>query len=180
MTLDPVIAWTVRASLAAIFLSAAWHKWSNRERFESTVRAYALLDPRVVPAVARLLPWAEAATALCFLNGASQRIAVLVSGAVLATYTLAIAINLARGRRHIDCGCFASASEVPLSTGLLVRNLTLMAASFTLLLHTRPRPLSWLDGMTIGAALLTVWALWSAAQRLAQTGPALRKLEGAR
>lgn len=180
MTLDPVIAWTLRASLAAIFFSAAWHKWSNHRRFESTVRSYALVHPRAVAAVARLLPWLETTTALCFLHTASQRLAVFVSGAVLATYTFAIAINLARGRQHIDCGCFASGTEVPLSRGLLLRNLALMAASLALLLPTGARRLSWLDGITVATTLLTVWALWSAAQRLAYTGSALRKLGGAR
>lgn len=180
MTLDPVIAWTLRASLAGVFFAAASHKWSQRTWFESTVRSYALLPSPLVRPVAALLPWVEGATALFFLRTETLPLAVLAAETLLSTYTLAIAINLARGRYHIDCGCFTSTAETQLSPRLLARNLALIAASSALLLPVGTRALAWLDCITIVTAFLAISFLWSAAQRLTRTGPALRQLGGSR
>ena len=92
----------------------------------------------------------------------------------------AISVNLARGRREIDCGCFAASARVPLSNWLVVRNAVLIGAACLLLMPVRARTLVWIDGLTVVTTLITLSLLWAAGQRLAQTGPALRQLGGAR
>jgi len=49
--------------------------------------------------------------------------------ALLVLYSSAIAINLVRGRRDIECGCGGAATHVPLSGWLLARNAALMATA---------------------------------------------------
>ena len=58
--------------------------------------------------------------------------AAFASAALFAAYTGAIAINLQRGRIHIDCGCGMArlaGRDQQLSWGLVVRNTLLMAAA---------------------------------------------------
>ncbi len=52
-------------------------------------------------------------------------IGALMGGALLALYALAMAINLARGRRDLDCGCGIVRKSI--SASMVVRNLLLAA-----------------------------------------------------
>lgn len=178
--IDPVIALTVRAALALLFAAAAWHKVSDRAHFTASLDAYALLPAQLVLPSASLLPALECSLAIGLLYGPSLEPAAIVSMMLLTLYTGAIAGNLARGRREIDCGCFASSARVPLSPGLVVRNFILIAAAALLLLPVRARALVWVDALTVVTAVLVLWLLWTSAQRLAKTGPALQRLGGSR
>ena len=60
--------------------------------------------------------------------------------ALLVLYSAAIAINLLRGRRDIECGCGGAATHVPLSGWLLARNAALMATA--LAVHAAPQALA--------------------------------------
>ena len=178
--IDPVIELSLRVGLALLFAAAAWHKASDRAHFGATLRAYQLLPSWLVPALARLLPLVEASIAVAFLYPPTRQAAVFAAIPVLTLYTIAIATNLARGRRDIDCGCFASSARVPLSNWLVVRNAVLLVATAVLVMPIRTRPLMWIDALTVMMTLITVCLLWTTGQRLANTGPALRRFGGAR
>lgn len=178
--IDPVIELTLRTAFALLFAAAAWHKVSNRTRFAASLDAYALLPARLVAPISLLLPALECALAIGLLHAPSREPAAIASMALLALYTGAIATNLARGRREMDCGCFASSARVPLTPWLVVRNLVLISAAALLVAPVRARSLVWVDQLSIATAVLVLWLLWSAALRLAQTGPALQRLGGPR
>ena len=178
--IDPVIELSLRLGLALLFAAAAWHKASDRARFGATVRAYQLLPSWLVPALTRLLPLMEATIAIGFLYAPTRRAAAFAAIPLLMLYTVAIVTNLARGRREIDCGCFASSARVPLSSWLVVRNALLVVATAVLAMPVRTRPLIWIDALTVVMTLITLCLLWGAGQRLAKTGPALRRFGGAR
>lgn len=180
MTIDPIIAWSLRLGLALLFASAAWHKLSDLPQFEGTVRAYDLVPRLAAPILSRVLPFAELAIAVLLLHGETWGAAALAGSGLLLVYTCAIALNLVRGKRDIDCGCVTSSAKTPLSGALVVRNAVLLAACGALLLPVRARSLVWVDALTVIAALLALSLLWSSAQRLAQTGPALRSQGGFR
>jgi len=177
--IDPVIELSLCFAFALLFAAAAWHKVSDRVRFGATVGAYSLLPPWLVSPVASLLPLLEACIAVGLVYPPTRRAAALAAVPLLVLYTVAISLNLARGRRQIDCGCFAASSRVPLSNWLVVRNIVVIAAACTLLLPIRARALIWVDGLTIAAALITASLLWAAGQRLSHTGPVLRRFGGA-
>ncbi|MBW1832706.1 MAG: methylamine utilization protein MauE [Myxococcales bacterium] len=178
--IDPVIELSVCFALALLFAAAAWHKASDRLRFGAVVGAYKLLPSWLVAPAARLLPLLETSIAVGLLYPPSRDAAAFAAIPLLALYTLAISVNIARGRRDIDCGCFAASARVPLSSWLVVRNIILIVAACALLLPTRARTLIWVDGLTVVTALITLSLLWTAGQRLANTGPSLRRLGGAR
>jgi hypothetical protein len=180
MTIDPVIAWSLRLGLALLFAAAAWHKVTDRRRFEATVSAYELLPTRAASMFSRVVPLAEGSIAVGLVYPTTVSAAAVAASSMLLLYTGAIAINLARGRREIDCGCLASRSVTPLDGALIARNAGLIAATCGILLPVRMRPLVWVDGLTLLTALTTLVLLWATAQRLLQIGPALRGHGGLR
>ncbi|NNE18039.1 MAG: methylamine utilization protein MauE [Myxococcales bacterium] len=178
--IDPVIELTLRAILSLLFATAAWHKLSDRARFAASLEAYALLPAGLVSPISLLLPALECALAIGLVYAPSREPAAIASMALLTLYTGAIAANLWRGRRDIDCGCVASSARIPLSPWLVVRNLGLIGAAALLLAPMRIRALLWVDQLTVVTAVLVLCLLWGASQRLAQTGPALQRLGGRR
>jgi hypothetical protein len=163
--MDPVGHLTLRAALALLFAAAALHKLRDPARFATAVAEYRLVPARSVAAFARALPVGEIAIAAAAAVGV--RAAFVVAAALLAVYTGAIAVNLARGRRLLDCGCLGSGLRQPLGWGLVARNAGLVVAALAGLAPVASRPLVWLDAFTVVAATLAVVALWAAATRVA-------------
>ena len=174
--IDPVIQHSVCLGLALLFASAAWHKLSDLVHFELTLRAYRLLPSWLNSPIATLFPLAETSIAVGFLYPPARKGAAFAAVVLLVHYTGAIAANLVRGRREIDCGCFASSARVPLSGLLVGRNMFLIVAASVPLMSVQGRTLVWLDVLTVLTTLVTLSLLWAAGQRLSQTGPALRRL----
>ena len=115
------IALAIRVLLSLVFLTAAVGKIRHRLAFQGVVANYRLVPEFAVPAFALLLPLAEAAVAgaLLFVPPYWPELAAAV---LLMTFAAAMAINLRRGRRHIDCGCFQSALKQTLRWTLVARN----------------------------------------------------------
>jgi hypothetical protein len=151
--LDPVVAGVLRAGLAWLLFAAARHKLRDRAGFRAALAGYGLLPARAVPAAAGLLAAAELAIAGALPFPASGRAAALAAAALLALYAGAMAAALAAGRRGIDCGCAGPAGAATLGPGLVARNLLLVAAALAAALPVAPRPLLWLDALTLAGAL---------------------------
>ena len=123
------IALAIRVLLALVFLTAALGKIRHRTAFQGVVANYRLMPEIVVPAFALLLPFVEAAVAGALLF-APPSWPEVTAAILLMLFAAAMAINIWRGRRHIDCGCFQSALKQTLSWTLVARNagLTLLLA----------------------------------------------------
>jgi hypothetical protein len=85
----------------------------------------------------------------------------------LLLFALAMGVNLRRGRRHIDCGCFQSALRQTLSWTLVARNVVL-ASLMAVALFSNAVPndmLTLINGYLAGAILFvilqTLGILWS-------------------
>ena len=163
--IDPVLAVSLRCLLAAVFASAAWHKASNPSTFRATLRAYRVLPTRISGFTASLLPGLELAVAVGLLLP-THRWAAYAALGMLSAYTAAIGINLLRGRRDIDCGCFGPAHRVRLSELLLLRNALLMGAAAVVLAPLAPRPLVWVDILTALSVVTVTGLLWVSFWRL--------------
>ncbi len=176
--IDPVVDIVIRGAIASLFAAAAWHKLSDASRFQASLQAYRILPDRTLRPFARLLPVVEGVVAASLLIPMTKSMAAVAGAGLLGVYSAAIGLNLLRGRRHIDCGCFASSTRTPLSATLLGRNFLLVSAALVASLPASPRPLGWVDLFTIASALSALVLLWMATRRLAQTGPALRRAGG--
>lgn len=178
MSLDPAVAWTLRLALALVFAGAVRHKLAAPADFAAAVRAYRLVPASAAGAVAALLVVAEAAAAVLLVWPAGVRLGAAVAAALLGLYAAAIAVNLARGRRDLDCGCAGPAARRPVSGALVVRNLLYLVGALALLAPAGARTLVWLDAATVACATATVAALATGLERLDANRPAVARARG--
>jgi len=176
--IDPAVDAALRAAFALLFLVAANHKLRDPGRFRTTLAEYRLLPGPVVPLAAMLVIGVEVVVAIALLAPARRAPGPGAAAAVLAVYGAAIAVNLARGRRHIDCGCVGPAVRRPISGWLVARNAALAAAALAAVAPVRPRPLVWVDALTVMGATATLAALYASVDRLLAHAPALARLRG--
>jgi hypothetical protein len=174
--MDPVIDLTLRAALSLLLLAAASHKARDLARFRATLADYRLLPGGLVSPGAAVVVGVEAAVAAALLAPALRAPGLLAAAALLVVYGAAIGINLARGRRHIDCGCAGPAVRRPISGWLVARNAALAALALAGLVPVRPRALVWMDALTVvgGTALLA--AVYASLDRMIADAPALARL----
>jgi uncharacterized membrane protein YphA (DoxX/SURF4 family) len=123
--MEALITLSVRMLLAAYLAAGGIAKLADRRRFDGIVLDYRLLPPRVALRVGATLPWIELILAAGLLAG--LRPAALGAALLLVLYGAAMAVNLARGRRLMDCGCGAQPQR--LSGWLLLRNAALAAGA---------------------------------------------------
>ncbi len=174
--MDPVVACTLRGALAALLVVVAGHKLRDLEGFRATLTDYRLLPAGVTFVAARIVVAAEFAAALELLL--PGRSGPLLAAGLLVLYSGAIAINLARGRRDIDCGCAGPALHQPLSGWLLARNAALVGAALACLAPPRVRSLVWLDALTVAGAVAALAAFYGSLERLLANAPRLARLRG--
>lgn len=122
----------IRLALGILFATAALAKLRKRRDFYAAVLAYQLLPPAWAMNIALILPWAEAAIAIGLILGTNA--ASAAASGLLLVYALAMAVNLVRGRRDLDCAC--GAMPQVLSIWLVVRNIILAGAALVPLFLT--------------------------------------------
>jgi len=162
IALDPLAQLALRWALALVLGAAALHKVRAPGRFRAARAEYRLLPARLEGAAARALPALEALAALGLLAPASApaRGAAALAGALLVVYGAAIAVNLARGRREIECGCSLGGARQPLSGALVARNglLAALAAAAALPAGARaPLAFEWAIAALAAAAIAALY-----------------------
>jgi len=173
--LDPILTHLAAAAIAIVFLVAAGQKLADREAFALALEQYRLLPEAFVPALAWILPLAELAAALLLLPLASRSWGSGLAAALLALVTLAVAINLLRGRSHIDCGCGGQGGQ-HLAWGLVLRNFFLIGLALLADAGSTGRELVWLDSLTVAGGAIGLYGLYAAVNQLLANTPRLAKL----
>jgi len=118
-------ALTIRTLVSLVFLGAAYGKLRHWAAFQGVVANYRLLPQAMVAPAACLIAPAELLLGTALLSSLGFPWAELGAAVLLLLFALAMGINLRRGRRHIDCGCFQSALKQTLSWTLVMRNVVL-------------------------------------------------------
>jgi hypothetical protein len=152
---DPVLLYAASAALACVLLLGALEKLKDVAGFAAAVSGY------------RILP-------------AGWELALLV----LAAATLALAFNLLRGHRDIDCGCGGPASAGPgrrgggLSWWLVLRNavLALWTAPALLAAAEGSRGLQWADAAAVFGLAMSAVGLYFTVNHLLASHLKLRNL----
>ncbi len=176
IALDPTASWAASGALALVFAQAAWHKARDLGAFAAAVANYELIPSPLAPLAATQLLVAEILLVGTLWLPPARTGAALAALALLALYAAAIAVNLARGRRDIDCGCTGPALRQPLSGWLLARNAALGALALATALPTEARTLGAADALPIAGGAAAGFALTLAANQLAANAPASRGL----
>lgn len=169
--IDPAVSAVLRVALAAVLAGAAVHKLRDLHAFRVALGDYQLVPWALTGLVAPALVAAEAGTAALLLSPLARPAGFAAAATLLSLYSLAIAVNLVRGRRDLDCGCFGPALHVRLGGGLLARNGALIAAALAGLAPPAPRALGALDLATIAGALAFLALANAAATRLLAAAP---------
>jgi len=165
--IDPVVQLSVCGALAWVWVGSGIEKLRDLPRFRRIFADYRLLPTRLSRAFAPLVAMAELGLAAGLLWPAARPTALLGVAGLLSLYSAAIALNLARGRRDIDCGCAGPQAGATLAGWLLLRNAALVAAALACRLPQDPRPLVWLDALSVLGAACVLVATWSAVHGLA-------------
>lgn len=123
-TIPLMLALVATAAVAVLFASAGLAKLHHRALLPGVIANYRLLPAALVAPAALLLGPAELLVAVALLAGLAPA-AHAVAGLLLLLFAGAMGINVARGRRQIDCGCGHSALRQPLGWGQVARNVGL-------------------------------------------------------
>ena len=176
--LDPLYAHLAAAMLAIVLLVGAAQKLADRDAFAGALAQYRLLPESWVDPAAWLLPLAELAAGTLLLPLATRSGGAWAALALLALVTGAVAINLLRGRSHIDCGCGGPEGRQHLSWWLVMRNAVLGLLALTALVPVAARELMWLDGLTVATGAIGLYLLYAVCNQLLANAPRLLELKG--
>jgi putative oxidoreductase len=88
--------------------------------------------------VAMTLPWIELVAALALILGVRARSGAMVAAALMAAFTLAVLIAMARGL-DIECGCFGTADGTRVGIVKFLENGAMLALAAIGSLRARSR-----------------------------------------
>ncbi len=179
--LDPSPGILLVAALALLFASAAWHKARSVSEFTAVFVAYRVLPAAVSGRIAWAVPMLELAIAAALPWEPSRRAAAVAGIVLLIAYAGGIALNLARGRRDLDCGCAGAGNRRSIAGWMVWRNLLLAACLGVAAMPWSPRTLDAIDVLTIAGGLAVAVLLYLTLDRLlGQVMPRSAALRGAR
>lgn len=180
LVVDPFIFQVARWLLAGVFAAALWHKLRRPREFVGVVADYRLLPAGLAPLAAAAAALSEGLVLIGLTSGVALRQAAVLTVGLLGVYFLAIAVNLLRGRRDMDCGCMGPTASVPggrrLSGWLLLRNSLLIGVAGLLLAPLSGRELLWLDLASLVPGVLVATLLYFTADQLMANRPILENL----
>ena len=172
MSIDPAIASVACVASAAIFAGSAATKFLSPAEFGGAVENFRIVPEWMATPIAWILPILELIGAVAMLAVPTRSIAAVLLLSLTAVFSGAIAINLARGRRDIDCGCFGPVLRQRLSGWLLARNALLAIMIVIADLGRETRALVMLDYTTVASGAASIVILYAAANDLLASAPA--------
>jgi len=174
---DPLLQLAAALSISFLLVDAGLHKLRAPRYYAVVVDDYRILPEGAGLWVALPLGLVEALAGIAVLLPSAHRAGLAAAAALFAIYFAAIAWNLARGRRAIDCGCGAPGAAQPLAPALLWRNalLTLVAALLAVAPLSTRAP-GWLDWVIAPLAAAVLVLLYLAVNLLLANRPLLARL----
>lgn len=163
---DPAIQLAALLALAVVFIGGAVGKFAALAEFAGVVANYRILPEPLVLPFARGIPALELAGGLALLVPGLRFAGAGGLSALLVVFTLAIVINLVRGRTHIDCGCFNLAARQTISWWLVARNVGVGVLLAVALVPAGARLLGPLDIVSGVAAAVVMAVLYVATPML--------------
>lgn len=122
-----IVGFAASVLVGLVFLVAGAAKLRHRDLLPGVIANYRLLPAVLVAPVSFALPVVELVVGVALLLG-NRPAAPVAAIVLLLVFAAAMAVNIARGRRHIDCGCGHSGLRQDLGWGMVGRNLVLAAA----------------------------------------------------
>jgi hypothetical protein len=174
--LDPLVLSLVSFAFGLLFLVGALHKLAALGEFREVLAGYRLVPNGWIPAAAFGIGVAEAVIGIGWLFADAKIWPALATIGLLTVYATGMAVNLARGRTHISCGCSFGPSTGRadlLSWGLVGRNVVLALTAGLAMLPVSERDYGALDVFTLAAAVLVCVLLFAASNQLIRNRAAI-------
>lgn len=157
-----VMAEAGRVCVGLVFLLAAVQKAQSWRLLPGVIANYRLLPGWMVSPAAGLLPLMEMALAISLLSAQLRPWPEFAAIALLMLFAAAMAINVRRGRTHIDCGCGQDFLAQHLGWALVGRNCVLAALLLPSLVATAPVPMAAaLSGVAAGLGFFLLYLLFN-------------------
>ena len=164
----PVFVIIAAGTLVCVFARALAHKISDFSWFAHTLNGYKMLPEAVMQPIAIALVAAEALVLAGLIVPQLRVVAALLAGALLALYGGAIALNLLRGNRRIDCGCGGAGQG--LSWFLVVRNVALIGLAMVASATPVAAPLDLLAWTSVATGIGSLMLVIAGAEQLNENG----------
>lgn len=168
----PLLGVAASVAVALLFAVAGIDKLRHRDLLPGVIANYRLLPDTLVAPAAALLPGVELLVASGLLLGFAP-VAPLAAIALLLVFAGAMAINIGRGRRHIDCGCGHAGLRQQLGWSQVARNVVMATALLPAMAAGRA-DLGIADaalGAAAGVAFYLLLLMFSALGALAASAP---------
>lgn len=162
--LHPILVVVAAGTLVCIFARAAMHKAVDLTLFAHTMGGYRLLPTVALFPVAVGLLALEIAIVLGLIIPAIRPFAAGAALALLVAYACAIALNLARGNTHIDCGCGGAGQG--LSWYLVARNAALAGLCLVAMAAPLPVEMRAAGWASVAAGMLSLLLLFAGIEKL--------------
>lgn len=163
----------VAACLALLLGISGFQKVRNLREFQSVLKHYELMPAGFVPLIAVAVIAAELCVpVLLFISMTS---ALILAAVLLGGYAFGIAVNLLRGRTHIDCGCSLNTkTDQRIHWGMVARNVVLVFAAMAGLLLMSNNALAlnghWLETVSLAASVGVLALLYVAFEHALRFG----------
>ena len=103
----------LRLTLGGLLCLAAYTKLADRAAFRAAVSEYRVLPSTLERPFAASLPFVELTLGALLLAGLGTVIAASLAVPVFLSFSMAIGVNMVRGR-DLDCHCFGSVQSEPI------------------------------------------------------------------
>lgn len=153
-----LIATAVQVGIGLVFASAGIGKAIRWHQFKGMLEAYRLMPSALVPLAALLLVPIEIVVGGALAGGWNVFAFSILASMLLAIFAAAMTINLVRGRRSIDCGCFQSTRQT-LRWRLVIRNVVCAVAVLAAGSISMPfdDPQRWIQAAPAGVTLFAIY-----------------------
>ncbi|QBJ98646.1 methylamine utilization protein [Rhodococcus sp. ABRD24] len=170
----------IAAVVGGVLLLAGVPKVRDRGAMLRSVRGYRVLPAPLERLVAAVLPWAEIALGAALITGFAARPAAAAAALLFASFLAGLTINLMRGRRELDCGCFAfghggEAPRIGWFHALRAGALAVVSALLAVMPFERPTVGEHLTA--IGSAVVVIAAVAASAQLRTIVHPGRRPVD---
>jgi len=149
---------SVATGLVCLVLARALlHKLTARAEFEASLAEYQILPARWSRVATVLIGLLEAIAIFAVIFPAWRPMGAVLAATLFVLYSTAMAVNLVRGRDHIDCGCGGAGQ--PLSWFLVGRNLLLVAGCVCIVTCDLPAMLGVAECAAAAGLVPLLWLL---------------------
>ncbi|ENJ6134446.1 MULTISPECIES: MauE/DoxX family redox-associated membrane protein [Bacillus] len=125
----------MKIGLATLFISTGIDKIKKFNIHLLIIKEYQIIPENQIRLFTIIEIFAELFISICLFIGLFHTFTLICAVLLLLVYSVAISINLLRGRKEISCGCGGVLGNHKLSWMLVVRNLFIGAVSVILLMY---------------------------------------------